>query len=110
MNNLLNEAIKYFKNFENKNLKNLERQFANDIHLKDWDIDIQGKNNVLIANENIFNQFSDIKIVKHDLIQKNNKIVAELSICLDNHINLNVIDVLEFDFLNKITKIYAYKQ
>ncbi len=110
MNNLINESIKYFKNFESKKLKNLEKQFANDIHLKDWEIDIQGKNNVLNANKNIFNQFNTIKIVVHDLTQNNSKIIAEISVCLNNNINLNVIDVLEFDFLNNIKKIYAYKQ
>ena len=53
---------KYFSAFSNKDLSALESMFDNNITLEDWNINVQGKDDVLEASYNIFNNVRVITI------------------------------------------------
>ena len=46
---MTNTVLQYFKDFSNQNIEGLAESFAEDIHLCDWNIDVEGKENVLDA-------------------------------------------------------------
>ena len=41
------QLLKYFKSFNKKDLKGLEKLFSNDIQIIDWDNNVKKKSNVL---------------------------------------------------------------
>lgn len=102
------EVIKYFHDFETKNLDGVSEILTDNVQLKDWNLDLVGKETVLNAVSDIFSNFEKIKIDINRMTMDNSCCMAEITISLDN-LRLKVVDVLEFE-KNKIISIRAYKQ
>jgi hypothetical protein len=102
----------YLTAFADKNLNMLEFMFSDDVILHDWDILATGKEAVLAANKNIFDNVNNI-IINIDNFSEdrtdNNLMFAQLEVIVDDKI-INVVDVIKFDKNDKITKISAYKR
>ena len=99
----------YFKCFTKKDLKGLDKLFANDVHIIDWDNNIKKKSNVLQFNKELFKKF---KIIKVTLLEKffnqnNSSFACKISIKL-NKKKINVVDLIYFNSKLKINKIIAY--
>lgn len=102
----------YLTAFSDKNLNMLEFMFSDDVILHDWNILATGKEAVLAANKNIFDNVTNIVINVDNFSEDrsdNNLMFAQLEVIVDNEI-INVVDVIKFDKNNKITKISAYKR
>ena len=113
MTDLVDIALKYFETFTNKDLEGLKEMFAENISLRDWEVEAKGIKDVLNANSDIFDSVNHMEVIPlrvWDFVsQEDNVVVAELKIELDdNEIEL-VTDILEFDKNNKIKAIRAYK-
>lgn len=107
----LKEIVKiYFKYFSNKDLQNLENLFSENITLKDWDINVIGKQEVLKANKNIFESVESILVTLSKIYQDKNVVLCEIDILINRKEKLRVIDIIKFDENNKIKEILAYKQ
>ena len=102
-------AIKYFDDFSNKKISSLKKVFANDIVLRDWEIEAKGVNKVLEANENIFKKVISIFVEPLHLYQEDNIVICELKILINSSEILYVVDVIEFNEENKIKRIFAYR-
>ena len=101
-------VIKYQKAWNEQNLEKLSVLFDNKIRLKDWDIDIKGKKNVLKANKKIFDNVKKIKCIpKHTIISKN-KAACEVNILVKKR-KINVVDIITFNSKKKIIEIKAFK-
>ena len=124
MINLLDRANIYFDTFSNKDLDGLKEMFADDITLRDWDINVVGIDDVLEANSNIFNSVESIKVNPINIwdasTPKQKVIVAELEIVVNDKEKILVTDILEFQYSEnridileiddyKIKSIRAYK-
>ena len=48
----------YFDRFKNKDIRGLSHLYSQNIRLTDWDIDIEGKEEVLNANSELFKSLS----------------------------------------------------
>ena len=98
----------YFKFFNEKNTLKLASLFANNVILKDWNIDVTGKKKVIIANKKIFdlNHNIKVKIKKVFFVEKN--IFAILDINLNSKKKIKVVDHITLNRSNLITKIRAY--
>ena len=107
---LIDLATKYLSRFENKDLIAIEKMFAKNVSLIDWEIKADGIEEVLKVNENIFKTIKTIKINIENIYCDNKAIIAELSIIINNGAPLSVIDIIEFDNENNIKEIRAYKQ
>jgi hypothetical protein len=108
--NLTKMVGKYFDEFQNKNLKNLSIMFDENIKLKDWDVDILGKTDVLLFNEQLFDSVKDIKInIKNIYVGSNSTAIGEVTVVIDNDITLAVVDIITFNRAGKIESIRAYK-
>ena len=106
MYDLLDE---YFHNFETKNLIALEKMFSEKVSLRDWEVSVSGLEQVLRANQNIFNNTGDIKITRvSTVVHESGLTFSEILINVNNEI-LKVLDVIVFNSKNKIISIRAYK-
>jgi len=99
----------YFEAFANKDIKSLSELYSKNIHLKDWEVDVTGKNNVLDINANLFKEQFELYIL--DMVQNENKTINTLNIILPKYgINIEVIDVITFnEDTFEIESIRAYK-
>jgi hypothetical protein len=104
--NLLHE---YFNNFSNKDLVKLSKLFSSDVSLTDWEISADGIENVLKANENIFNSVDKIRVNILNIFEKNNQFSCQLEIIINDKEKIDVVDIIKFNDNNKISLIKAYK-
>ncbi len=102
-------ALKYFKDFSNKDPISLKKVFANDIFLRDWEIEAKGIDAVIKANVNIFKNVNSIFVEPQNLYQEGNIVIGELKITINNSEILYVVDLIEFNKEKKIKRIFAYK-
>lgn len=112
MSSCKNLLIDYFNFFSKKDLKNISNMFSNDVKLFDWEISALGIDEVITANENIFNSVETVEVFLKNIYESETKhrFVCEIEIKINNNNLLKVIDIISFDENNKINLISAYKQ
>lgn len=99
---------KYQKAWNEQNLEKLSDLFDHKIRLKDWDIDIKGKKNVLKANKKIFDTVKNIKCIAKQTIISGNKAACEVDVIVNKE-KINVVDIITFNSKKKIIYIKAFK-
>ena len=100
----------YFQAFSNKDIHELEVLFSNEIILKDWDICAEGKQEVLLANKNIFDSVDSISTDLKELYLDGLVAVCIIEITINKDEVLKVIDIIKFNDQMKIKEVSAYKQ
>ena len=111
--NIKELTIEYFKIFSNKDIDKLAELFDDSIVLRDWDIQKFGKQEVVAANQNIFDSVDVIAVTPIKICADGNTTASEISIEVNvggNIEHLNVVDVIEFSSENKILSVTAYKR
>jgi hypothetical protein len=106
-------TTEYFEIFSNKNIDKLAELFDDSIVLRDWDIQKFGKQEVVAANQNIFDSVDAITVTPIKICADGNTTASEISIEVNvggNIEHLNVVDVIEFSSENKILSVTAYKR
>lgn len=107
--NLKKICLNYFNLFSNKNLVEIKKLLSVKVTLKDWDIDKNGINNVLKANEKIFQSVDSINVVPLNIYQNDRTLICELKIIINNKDTIAVVDIIKFNENSKIESIRAYK-
>lgn len=107
-------ARTYFKTFEQKDLTALSKMFHENVTLKDWNIQAEGKAAVMAANKGIFDSVESLSVEVQKLYVSGLTVIAELCICVPDKVPLPVVDVITFnseleggEF--KIDSIVAYR-
>jgi len=103
-------VLEYFDSFGKKNISLIEFMFSEDITLRDWEINVVGKCDVLNATQNIFNSVDAIEVTPLHVYCEENTVIADLKIVINGTDVLSVVDIIEFDDDRKIIGIRAYKQ
>ena len=110
---ILDKSLEYFTTFSEKDSDGLRNMFSNDVYLRDWEILANGIDEVVAANQDIFDNVECIVAtpirVGDFLSHEDNVVVAELEIVVNGEEKLLVTDILEFDDDEKIKSIRAYK-
>ena len=110
---ILDKSLEYFTTFSEKDSDGLRNMFSNDVYLRDWEILANGIDEVVAANQDIFDNVESILAtpirVWDFLSHEDNVVVAELEIVVNGEEKLLVTDILEFDDDEKIKSIRAYK-
>lgn len=105
--------IEYFNLFSAKRLDKLSELFSDNIELKDWNVNIQGKEKVIDAYKNIFDSVEEIHAHLIQSYEYGKTICCEILIMIykDNIKieEIEVMDVITFNNMMKIEKIKAYK-
>ena len=100
----------YFKFFSDKDILSLEKLFAEDVKLVDWETYAKGKDEVIKANKKIFDQVDTLQIEVNNLYINGQTAICLIDILINKSEKLKVIDLIKFNNDNKITLISAYKQ
>ena len=106
--NLINIAKEYFNLFELKDIDNLKKLFDKHISLQDWEINVEGLDNVIEKNIEIFSELDDFELTVNQIYLIDNIIFAEIDI-ITGDVKMSVLDKIEFNDNYKIQKITAYK-
>jgi ketosteroid isomerase-like protein len=106
--NLYDIARRYFGAFANKDTTALQELLDENVYLRDWTIDIGGRNAVVAEMERGFRAFARIVVEPVHVYSDGQFVLAELVITLDGE-QIKVLDVLQFNQQSKIVAIRAYK-
>ena len=101
---------KYFEYFSNKDIEMLKSLFSKNVTLKDWEINVNGFDEVVQANIKIFDNVETIQVTLVEYYEHKKSCVCLIDILVNKKEILNVIDIIRFDENNKISEISAYKQ
>jgi len=100
--------ISYFEMFSNKDIQGLTDIFDENITLVDWENSSNGKDDVIKANQNIFNNVNTIKVDVINIFEKEDEFSCQILITINGNDILEVVDVIKFKD-NKIISVKAYK-
>jgi len=121
---MIDKILQYFKDFSNQNIEALSEMFSEDIHLCDWNIDVEGKENVLREIQKIYDGVESITI-KPVYFYSNDKNWFACEILIEGQtvgtyagnrwqegdaLNLEVVDVIHINDKGLIESIKAYKR
>lgn len=99
----------YLCHYAEKNLETISAMLAEDVHLRDWNISVFGKAEVLRETAKNFAEAETIEINILALYENEDSVAGELHIVVDEKIDLYVVDVVTFDSQGKVTAIRSYK-
>ena len=102
-------SVKYFSTFSNKNIDGLREMFDSTVRLRDWNISAVGIEEVIDANQKIFDSVQTINVDAVSIYQDGNTVIAELVIQVNEVTTVLVTDIIEFNDDGKITNIRAYQ-
>lgn len=104
---------KYFKVWNAHDVPGLANLFTDDVHLRDWDIEKHGKQEVADANGGIFKAVPKIaiEVLKVHVSESSSTATCEILVKLNNDEGeiLKVCDVITFDGEGQIKSVMAYK-
>jgi hypothetical protein len=110
----INLLYQYFDTFNKKDVESLGKMFSENVLLKDWNVSEQGKEEVLKANANIFNECPNIHVSVIEIFQEvpyeDKRFACELSIKVGANEYISVMDIISFNEQDEIEEISAYKQ
>lgn len=101
--------LKYITAFNNQDLSSLRLLFNENIHLKDWEVNENGIDNVIKANQKIFKSAPNLNVKIHNQYLFEKTAICVLKINVDNQTFIDVVDIIEVDDNYKIISIRAYK-
>lgn len=100
----------YFKAFSNQDIDSLSALFSEDVTLRDWEIKAEGKENVLKANQGIFDSVKSIEAKINRLIAEENHVACDIDIIInEGEVTLFVVDLIGFNDQGKISSVTAFK-
>ena len=93
-----------------KDYGSLKALFSENIVLKDWDVHVTGKNEVMKAIKIMFDSADKIKVSPVSFFVNSDYCYAvQVSILIDTDSKIDVIDVISFNTVVEITEIVAFK-
>lgn len=102
-------CLYYLRKYAEKDLRAMEKLFAENIILRDWKIRVLGIEKALAETQKNFETAESIVIEVLSTYENIDTVAAELKILVDESEELNVVDVITFNIDGKIKSIRAYK-
>lgn len=102
-------ALKYFELWNTNSGESLRPVLADNVTLQDWEISKSGIEDVINANQGIFDNVPGIKINVKDVALSETQAMCEIDVVVSESDTLNVVDVLTIEG-GKITAVKAFKK
>ncbi|WP_188703017.1 nuclear transport factor 2 family protein [Silvimonas iriomotensis] len=98
----------YLLAYEQKNIDDIAAMLASDVTLRDWKICVQGKEAALAETRANFAAAQSIQIDILRVYESASAVAGELRIMVDGHIELFVVDAVDFNAAGQISAIRAF--
>jgi ketosteroid isomerase-like protein len=95
--------------YEAKDLEAISQKLASSVLLRDWNLEVRGKELVLAQFEKNFVEAKSISIDVSSVYISSTGACAEITIVVNKTESLRVIDILTFNSTMQITSIVSYK-
>lgn len=99
----------FLAHYSQKNLEAISAMLASDVLLRDWNLEVIGKESALRQFAKNFEEAESIKIAIERVFCSATGVCAELSIVVNEKELLSVVDVLGINPDKKIASIISYK-
>lgn len=99
----------YLRHYAEKNLESISALLAEEVHLRDWNISVNGKAEAIRETAKNFTEAESIEINILSIYENSDTVAGELHIMVNGKIDLYVMDVLTFNKQGKVTAIRSYK-
>ena len=106
--NLSELSLAYFRLWEKKKTDLVGKMFAEDVELKDWNTQCKGKDQVLKANQLIFDSVEKLSVEVHGICHQGNTTFCQITVRA-NEEKIPVVDIIKYDKNAKIVSITAYR-
>ena len=101
--------LTYLRHYAAKDLQAISAMFAEDIHLRDWNISVHGKEEAIRETAKNFAEAESLETRVLATYENADTIAGEIHIVVDGRIDLYVVDVVTFNSQDCITAIRSYK-
>ena len=98
----------YIAAYARKDLAAIDSMLAPEVHLRDWNLNVHGKDAALAETAKNFTAARMIEIEVLALYQAESAVAGELRIVVNQSNELHVVDVITFGSEGKILSIRAY--
>ncbi len=102
-------ARRFLAAYAAKDLRAIEGQLAEDVLLRDWNLEVRGRDAFLAETRRNFDDTRSIAIEIVRLHPTRTSVAAELVITVDSHIHLRVVDVFDIDGEGLVSAVRSYK-
>ena len=102
-------CTEYFNAWSNKDLGKLAELFTNEIHTRDWTFAVDGKDESLAANKNIFDSVATCRVEPIALYQDGLTVACHINVYINELEPFEVIDLITFNDQGEITKLLAFR-
>ena len=102
-------ARKFLAAYEAKDLHTISSQLADDVVVRDWNLEVVGKVQALREFAKNFEEASVLSIQIIQLHSSDSGVAAEVEIEVNGVESLRVVDVLTYGEKSRITSIVSYK-
>ena len=93
-------AIEYFAAFNNQDTTKLREIYSEDVVLRDWIVEVSGRENVINENKKGWEANKEVFIGVKNLFYDGDTVIAEIDIFIEDkqggNVHLKVADILEF--------------
>lgn len=100
--------VDYLSAYSRKDLVAIAAMFSPDVQLRDWKLAVRGRDAALAETRKNFAAAQTLAIEVLALHESAGSVAGELRIVVDGHIELQVVDVVDFAPDGRIKAIRAY--
>ena len=102
-------AHRFLRAYAAKDLDTIAGLLADDVVLRDWNLEVRGRDAVLAETQRNFDDADTIAIEILQLHATAHSVAAEVLITVDSSIRLRVVDVFDVDANGQVTAVRSYK-
>ena len=109
--NIKELTTEYFRHWNDHNVTKIREMFDNFSYLRNWDILVENRSDIMNVINNTFEKFPEIKyelLMVHES-PSTKSCICEFIIHFNSHENIRVVNILEFNNNLKIISLKAFK-
>ena len=102
-------VIQFLKAYQDKDISAIAQMFSDDVLLRDWNLEVIGKQAALAEFSKNFESVKTLAIAVLQVYEASNNVAAEIEILIDGSETLRVVDIVSFNQDKLVTSIISYK-
>lgn len=102
-------ARRFLTAYAAKDIDVIAALLADDVLLRDWNLEVRGRDAFLAETQRNFDDADTIAIELLHVNSTDRSVAAEVLITVDGSIRLRVVDVLDIDADGRVTAVRSYK-